>query len=103
MRPLTPKTALLVLHLPHVLAADKPYSTWMTDSIIARGVALTRWYTEATFYRSVETVFNRTSSPTYLTFLNISLTSILPAPLGSGSNQPSRRFAAYPVATLRTL
>ncbi|KAK5651842.1 hypothetical protein OQA88_11611 [Cercophora sp. LCS_1] len=61
------------------LAADKPYSTWMADSLITRGVAPTRWYTEATFYRSLESLTNYTSQSTYLTHLTTSLSTVFPA------------------------
>ncbi|KAK0649647.1 family 88 glycosyl hydrolase [Cercophora newfieldiana] len=75
----SPLTALLTLtfSLPHVLAADKPYSTWMTDSFITRGVPPTRWYTEATLYRGIEAVANHTALPNYFAFLNTSLSSTL--------------------------
>lgn len=70
-------SALVALTLTPVLANDvKPYSTWMTDSFITRGVSPTRWYTEATFYRGVEAVANHTADPSYLNFLNTSLSTI---------------------------
>jgi len=61
------------------LAADKPYSTWMADSFITRGVPPQRWYTEATFYRGIEAVANL-SGPLpnpYHTYLQTSLDSVL--------------------------
>src|SRR4051812_46206095 len=69
--------AALALFLPSALANDKPYSTWMTDSFITRGVSLTRWYTEATFYRGVEPAPNHPGLPTSLPFLNTSLSPVL--------------------------
>ncbi|KAK0668377.1 glycosyl hydrolase [Cercophora samala] len=59
-------------------AAEKPYSTWLTDSIISYNIVpKTRWYTEATFYYAVEAVHNRTSSPTYLSYLTSQLDPLL--------------------------
>ncbi|KAK1753717.1 glycosyl hydrolase [Echria macrotheca] len=75
----------LLLALPS--AAAKPYSTWMADSQIARGVTPTRWYTEATFYRGVEAVANLTSNATYLTFLTQSINAIL-SPNTTSSSPP---------------
>ncbi|KAK4171999.1 glycosyl hydrolase [Triangularia setosa] len=51
-------------------AVEKPYSTWLTDSIISYNIVpKSRWYTEATFYYGVEAVHNHTSSPAYLSYL----------------------------------
>ncbi|KAK4443217.1 glycosyl hydrolase [Podospora aff. communis PSN243] len=78
----TAPTNLLLWYLAlpaRTLAADKPYSTWMTDSFITRGVPPTRWYTEATFYRGVEAVANHTTTlpNAYLDFLTTSLDAVL--------------------------
>ncbi|KAK3346330.1 putative cell wall glycosyl hydrolase YteR [Lasiosphaeria hispida] len=64
-------------HVPAIAAADKPYSVWMTDSLITRGVPATRWYTEATFYRGVEAVANLTADPSYHSFLTTSVDTLL--------------------------
>ena len=76
------KVAVLVLGVAAaaaatVAAADKPYSAWMTDSFITRGVTPTRWYTEATFYRGVEAVANLTGNATYTDFLAKSIDALL--------------------------
>ena len=75
-RPLS-LSAIICSFARHVYAADKPYSTWMTDSFITRGVTPQRWYTEATFYRGVEAVANLTNNNTYQTFLRTSLDAVL--------------------------
>ncbi|KAK3367610.1 putative cell wall glycosyl hydrolase YteR [Podospora didyma] len=62
--------------------AAQPYSSWMTDSMIAHGVSATRWYTEATFYRGVEAAHNISGLRTYQAFLASQIDSIL-APNGS--------------------
>ncbi|TPX11514.1 uncharacterized protein E0L32_007725 [Thyridium curvatum] len=59
-----------------VLAAQ-PYSTWMTDSIMAINVPKTRYYTEATFYRGVEYVYNATHDEKYKWYLSSQIDAIL--------------------------
>ncbi|KAK4183851.1 glycosyl hydrolase [Podospora australis] len=69
---------LFVGAAPSSAAADKPYSTWMADSIISYNIVpQTRWYTEATFYRGIEAVYNHTASPTYLSYLTTQIDAIL--------------------------
>ncbi|KAK0610635.1 glycosyl hydrolase [Bombardia bombarda] len=75
INPLILLTPLALLH--HVSAAAQLYSTWMADSMIAHGVTATRWYDVATFHRSIEMVYNATSSPTYLKYLISQIDAIL--------------------------
>lgn len=65
-----------------IALAQQPYSTWMTDSMIAIGITPTRLYTQATFYRGVEFVYNRTEDAKYKSFLIAQLDSVL-TPNGS--------------------
>jgi len=64
---------------PGVTAQDQPYSTWMADSQIKRGVAPTRYYAEATFYRGVEAVYNLTGKETYKTYIASQVDAVLTA------------------------
>jgi rhamnogalacturonyl hydrolase YesR len=54
----------LAAFLPAVAVAQ-PYSTWMSDSFIQRGVAARRGYTNAVLYRGFEMTFNKTGNATY--------------------------------------
>ncbi|KAK4222304.1 glycosyl hydrolase [Podospora fimiseda] len=58
--------------------SSRPYSTWLADSIISANlVPQTRWYTEATFYRGLESVYNHTSFQKYLDFIIAQIDAII--------------------------
>lgn len=54
--------------LPAVLGAQ-PYSTWMSDSFISRGVTPDRHYTNAVLYRGFELAYNKTGNLTYYNYI----------------------------------
>ncbi|EEA21285.1 hypothetical protein PMAA_050970, partial [Talaromyces marneffei ATCC 18224] len=73
------KFLLVIIAISTAVAQRQPYSTWMADSMIAIGITPTRYYTQATFYRGAEYVYNKTQESKYFSFstsqLNIVLTS----------------------------
>ncbi|KAK3989054.1 glycosyl hydrolase [Cladorrhinum sp. PSN332] len=78
MRPTIVQYSLWATVLPTASAQSRPYSTWLADSIISTNlVPQTRWYTEATFYRGLEAVYNHTSSAQYLSFLTSQIDPII--------------------------
>ncbi|KAK3376203.1 putative cell wall glycosyl hydrolase YteR [Lasiosphaeria ovina] len=68
---------ILATASPSPKKQQQPYSTWMADSTITRGVEATRWYTEATFYRGVEAAHNASGDARYLSFLGAQIDGIL--------------------------
>ncbi|EAA27201.1 glycoside hydrolase family 105 protein [Neurospora crassa] len=84
MRPLTPILAATALAAPSQLPSPQPqYSTWMANSIIARNLSspATRYYDQATFYRSLEAIVT-SSSPSfsaqyYLSYITTQIDSLL--------------------------
>jgi len=69
---LTLATATLQL-----IYAARPYSEWMSDSFIRRGVGLSNGYTQATLYYGIEKTFNSTQNATYYDFLVSQIDGIL--------------------------
>lgn len=88
MRPITSiLLAATALAAPSQLPNPQPrYSTWMADSIITRNLSspATRYYDQATFYRSLEAIVtssssnstNSTVSP-YLSYITSQISSLL--------------------------
>ncbi|KAF2761248.1 Six-hairpin glycosidase [Pseudovirgaria hyperparasitica] len=59
------------------VTAVKPYSQWMADSFIARGVAKEKSYTFPTLYRGFEMVYNATRNTKYSTFVQTQVDAVL--------------------------
>lgn len=57
--------------------AQQPYSTWLADSFIARGIEADRYYDTAVFYRALEFVCNKTGNATYYDTIKASVDSII--------------------------
>ena len=57
--------------------AQQPYSTWMADSFLARGLEADRYYDTAVFYRALEYVYNKTANATYQDTIRSSVDSII--------------------------
>lgn len=57
--------------------AQQPYSTWMADSFIERGLEADRYYDTAVFYRALEYVYNKTDNATYYDTIKSSIDSII--------------------------
>lgn len=57
--------------------AQQPYSTWMADSFIERGIEADRYYYTAVFYRALEFVYNKTGNTTYHDTIKTSVDSII--------------------------
>lgn len=68
---------LAIFWINVVFAEHELYSTWMVDSMIAIGITPTRYYTQATFYRGVELVYNKTQDTRYSSFLTSQLDAVL--------------------------
>lgn len=68
---------LAILWIKVVFAQQEPYSTWIADSMIAISITPTRYYTQATFYRGVEFVYNKTQDSKYSSFLISQLDAVL--------------------------
>lgn len=57
--------------------AHQPYSTWMADSFIARGIEADRYYDTAVFYRALEFVYNKTGNASYYDTIQTSVDGII--------------------------
>ncbi|KAH8585919.1 putative cell wall glycosyl hydrolase YteR [Bisporella sp. PMI_857] len=79
-------------------SAQQPYSTWMSDSFISRGVTPSRHYTNAVLYRGFETAYNKTGNVTYYNFIKTQIDSFVSS---SGALGDSYAVSKYSLDDIR--
>ncbi|TVY83008.1 Unsaturated rhamnogalacturonyl hydrolase [Lachnellula suecica] len=69
----------VLVALTTVAYGAQPYSTWMSDSFITRGVTPDRHYTNAVLYRGFELAYNKTGNTTYYAYIKSQIDSFVDA------------------------
>ena len=84
-------SALLAL-LPVIYAAQ-PYSTWMSDSFITRGVTPDRHYANAVLYRGFEFAYNKTGNVTYYDYIKSQIDKFVDSDGNLGGNYSTSLYS----------
>ncbi|TVY29231.1 Unsaturated rhamnogalacturonyl hydrolase [Lachnellula hyalina] len=73
--------------------ATQPYSTWMSDSFMTRGVTADRHYANAVLYRGFELAYNKSGNATYYNYIKSQVDQFVDPAGNLGGNYSTSLFS----------